>query len=588
MKFLIGIIATVVFAATVFMTQNASAQNVNNFRISSYKINYELSKDQNGRSVLKTDETVVAQFPSSNQNHGLERAIPAQYDGHTVGLNITSVTDGNGASLQYETHRENDMLITRIGDPDSYVHGTQTYNISYLQYDVTRFFADTNKDEWYWDTNGTQWKVPIDSLAISIEVNDALLSSRAGDPTCFKGVSGSTSKCSLVSPNGDDYSFFTTDLKAGENVTVAFGFNKGTFVHYEPTLFERIVPIWLMVSVVTGVLGLILLFWLSSAYYRRRNRLSELAIVVTEYIPPKNTSVIISGQVITPMGSVFSAQLIDFAVRHYIEIIEMKAKSFWQSAEYDIKIITDPSTLLEEEREILSDMFGTLPKVGDRLELKSLLTNRSYFRRTLDNDKKIKNLVEGQYAIREKSVTTSKFFYRWAIVALVFGVLTLSPFVLLVAGIVALQGVSIRPLTNKGLELRRYLLGLQKYIKAAEAERLKFLQGPDTAQKVGESVDVNNQGQLLKLYERVLPYAIVFGIEKEWAKRLGEFYETNQTNPDWYSGNAVFNAVVFSSAISNFSTAASYSGGSGSSSSGGTGGGGSSGGGGGGGGGGGW
>ena len=171
---------------------------------------------------------------------------------------------------------------------------------------------------------------------------------------------------------------------------------------------------------------------------------------------------------------------------------------------------------------------------------------------------------------------------------LIIGLLTLSPALLLVAAIVAGFGFFIRPLTDKGFELRRYVLGLDKYIKAAEVERLKFLQGPDTAKKIGESVDVNNTGQLVKLYERVLPYAILFGREKEWAKRLGDFYATTQTSPSWYSGTTAFNAAVFSSTLGSFSSAASYSGGSSSSSSGGSSGGGSSGGGGGGGGGGGW
>ena len=206
--------------------------------------------------------------------------------------------------------------------------------------------------------------------------------------------------------------------------------------------------------------------------------------------------------------------------------------------------------------------------------------------RTTDNDKKLKALIEGEYALREKSPKVSGYFYKWAIFMLIAGILTLSPVLLIFAGIVALQGGAIRPLTDKGLELRRYVLGLDKYIKAAEAERLKFLQGPETAQKIGESVDVNNPGQLVKLYERVLPYAILFGREKEWAKRLGDFYATTQTNPDWYNGSGTFNAIVFASAVSNFSSAASYSGGSSSTS--GSSGGGSSGGGGGGGGGGGW
>ncbi len=114
-----------------------------------------------------------------------------------------------------------------------------------------------------------------------------------------------------------------------------------------------------------------------------------------------------------------------------------------------------------------------------------------------------------------------------------------------------------------------------------------MLQSPDGAQKA--QVDGSDTKQLVKLYERVLPYAVLFGQEKQWNKQLGKYYENTNTQPDWYSGSngAIFNAAMFSSAMSSFATTASYSSPS-SSSSGGSSGGGFSGGGGGGGGGGGW
>ncbi len=165
--------------------------------------------------------------------------------------------------------------------------------------------------------------------------------------------------------------------------------------------------------------------------------------------------------------------------------------------------------------------------------------------------------------------------------------MTLSP-VLLIAGIVSLVCASqLQPLTDSGLDLRRYLAGLKLYIGVAEEERLKLLQSPEGAEKSGVG-SVDNAKQLVKLYERVLPYAVLFGQEKDWSKQLGQYYEQNGSQPDWYSGHTAFSAALFASSMNDFSSttnsyaAASSSSGSGSS------GGGSSGGGGGGGGGGGW
>ena len=588
MKFLLGVLVAAVLAVIPISVHAVSGQGVNNFRITSFDSSYDLSKDTSSRSVLKTTETITAQFPSFNQNHGLERALPTSYDTHSTGLVIDSVTGSDGGALEYSVIQQGDMNILRIGNASTYVHGEQVYKIAYTQHDVTRFFADTGRDEWYWDTNGTQWQVPIDALSITATISPELLSARVGEPACYRGISGGTGKCTLTPVGEGGFTLMASGLTAGENVTVAFGFNEGAFAKYQPTLFEQLFGIWIITTIFTTIAGVITLISLSVAYYRRRNRDGELHTLVAEYIPPKDTSVLISAQVISAARSIFSAQLIDFAVRHFIEIIERSPKTLWKAAEYDIKIITDPSTLHNEEFEMLEDMFGTSPKVGQRLQLSTLRTNSIYQMRTVDNDKKIKDLIEGKYMIRAKSVATSRYFYRWTVGILIVGVLTLSPSLLIFAGIVALLGYYIRPLTDKGFELRRYVLGLDKYIKAAEVERLKFLQGPDTAQKIGEAVNVNDPGQLVKLYERVLPYAILFGREKEWAKRLGDFYETTQTSPGWYSGATAFNAAVFASTLNSFSTTASYAGGSDSSSSGGSGGGGSSGGGGGGGGGGGW
>ena len=112
-----------------------------------------------------------------------------------------------------------------------------------------------------------------------------------------------------------------------------------------------------------------------------------------------------------------------------------------------------------------------------------------------------------------------------------------------------------------------------------------MLQSPEGVEKIGSS-DPGDPAQLVKLYEKALPYAVLLGQEKEWTKRIGDYYEASDSSPNWYSGNTAFNAAVFATAMSGFTSSVSAT--SASSSSGGSSGGGSSGGGGGGGGGGGW
>ncbi len=106
--------------------------------------------------------------------------------------------------------------------------------------------------------------------------------------------------------------------------------------------------------------------------------------------------------------------------------------------------------------------------------------------------------------------------------------------------------------TEKGLTAARYLEGLKLYVKMAESERIKFLQSVDGA-------DVSHQG-IVKLYEKLLPYAIIFGLEKSWIKEMGKYYEFDDvTTPAWYIGMGAFVASDFSDAISEMNSFAGSS-----------------------------
>ncbi|MBQ3293816.1 DUF2207 domain-containing protein, partial [Candidatus Saccharibacteria bacterium] len=156
-------------------------------------------------------------------------------------------------------------------------------------------------------------------------------------------------------------------------------------------------------------------------------------------------------------------------------------------------------------------------------------------------------------------------------------------FIIVITAAVAGSRISkYKKRTLKGIEISKYLDGLKEYMNLAEKDRLKFLQSVKGA-------DTSNQG-IVKLYEKLLPYAVIFGIEDSWMDELNKYYQLDDvTNPYWLHGATYFPISDFrsftsytSSSISS-STASSDSGGSS-----GGGGGGFSGGGGGGGGGGGW
>jgi len=584
MKLIYLFLATLV--ASVLLTPSAAHAAVNDFEITRYDMKLELARDEENRSTLRTSETITANFPAKDQNRGIERAIPKEYDGHGVSLNIESVTDETGASLEYSTNDDdNGNKIVRIGDEDTYVHGEQTYVLTYTQRDVTK---ETDElAEFYWDLNGTGWKVSIREFNAEIKVSDELMGAYR-QSACYQGGAGADDRCELRAGEPGSYSVSAGGLLAGENVTVALGFTSGTFAPYEQSLAERLAIIWSIGLVVTGVVGLGLMIYASVRWSSWKNRKREIGTVVPEYIPPSSASVTTSAEVLDAPRTTLSAQLIDLAVRHYLKIYETKEKSAWMPAEYTLEIVKDITSLRPEEQELLRDLFENEVNVGQKLEMKKLRNNTSLYTRMQDNPEKLRKLVRGEYGLRKQKPEQTKWFTKLFWWMFAFSLLTLSPVLLLFAVSVYALGRTLWPLTDEGLMLRRYLEGLKLYIGVAEQERLKMLQAPETAEKVGGASEESPE-KLVKLYEKVLPYAILFGQEKEWGAQLGRYYESLQQQPDWYAGNSnvAFTAVAMSSALSSFNTATSYTSAS-SSSGGGSGGGGSSGGGGGGGGGGGW
>ena len=565
--------------------QSAFAAQTDNFTITKFDAEYSLGRDRENRSTLAATWRITANFPP-NQNHGIAPIFVRNYDGHSTSFSIKSVTDEQGKPLEHSWNG-NEL---RIGDKDTYVRGEKTYIIKFTQRDVTKHYKDTGRDEFYWDVIGNEWRVPMENVRVSMKIDRSLQAAQRGELFCYVGRYGSTKRCNV---SGDKSETVTNvrRLNRREGITMAVGFNSGTFAEYQESLIERLIKIWAMVQIPASILAVILMIWCSWRYRRLFGRKNELKPIPPEYLPPNQASVLASAYILKKYdalmvkGSAKVAQMLDLAVRHYIKLYEVKKASFLRSAQYEIEIVKDLKELRPEECEIVSDMFGSsMLSPGQRLNLKKLQNSVSYAARTRDDDKNLKNLVRGKYGLCEQKSVNKRIVQKWAMGVGVIGVLLLSPLLLAVAAM--LFSLSFGwSLTDEGLALRRYLAGLKMYIGAAETERLRMLQSPEGAEKV--KIDTADEKQLVKLYERVLPYAVLFGQEKEWSAQLGKYYEQVGEQPDWYSGQGAFNAAAFAAGMNSLSSVASsasdYS-----STSGGSTGGGFAGGGGGGGGGGGW
>ena len=535
--------------------QAAFAAQTDNFTITKFDAEYSLGRDGENRSTLAATWRITANFPP-NQNHGIAPIFVRNYDGHSTSFSIKSVTDEQGTSLKHSWNG-NEL---RIGDKDTYVRGEKTYIIKFTQRDVTKHYVDTGKDEFYWDVIGNEWRVPMENVRVSMKLDRSLQAAQRGELFCYVGRYGSTKRCDVSGDKGETVTNVRR-LNRREGITMAVGFNSGTFAEYQESLIERLIKIWAMVQIPASILAVILMIWCGCRYRLLFGRKNELKPIPPEYLPPNQASVLASAYILKKYdalmakGSAKVAQMLDLAVRHYIKLYEVKKASFLRSAQYEIEIVKDLKELRPEESEVVRDMFGSsMPNPGQRLNLKKLQNSMSYAARTRDDDRNLKNLVCGKYGLCEQKSVNKRIVQKWAMGVGVIGVLLLSPLLLAVAAILFALSFGWS-LTDEGLALRRYLAGLKIYIGAAEVERLQMLQSPEGAEKV--KVNAADEKQLVKLYERVLPYAVLFGQEKEWSAQLGKYYEQVGEQPDWYSGQGAFNAAAFAAGMNSLSSVAS-------------------------------
>ncbi|MGH7196234.1 MAG: DUF2207 domain-containing protein [Candidatus Saccharimonadales bacterium] len=526
---------------------------VQDFNIRSFEADYYLSRSESKRSQLKIVEKIVAEFPNFDQNHGIERAIPETYDGHSVRLGVESVKNEAGRPLDYSTYGSSGNTVLRIGDADKYVRGVQTYVITYSLKDVTKNFTD--HDELFWDTNGTEWAQSFGSVVARLHI-PADLADRYNDQLrCFVGAAGSTEACNYSEEKQGNETVVTFNagrqLRPGENMTFVAGFTTGTFAPYQPTAFEKSLPYLIAAWAVLNFLAPIVMVILLIVLWRRYGRSHKgRGVIVPEYLPPKEASVQTGGAVLKKTGKVMTAQIIDLAVRHYIKIYETKRGKLFKKRSYDLELVRSPDGLREEEVSLVKYLFGSEAQVGKRVDI-TTISAPSVQKKIMALVKRVRRSAVKAGYFEDRAAVRKKYYWVGGII-IALGVLLLSPG-LVFSGILMVIVVSkLWPLSEQGAALRDYLYGLRDYMLLAEAERLRQLQSPEGAAKMA-GINPDDKSQLVKLYERLLPYAIIFGIEKQWAKEFAPLYEQQ---PDWYSGNwSTFNAAAFASSFNGFTSA---------------------------------
>lgn len=568
---LVVVAFAIVFAAIAALAPPARA-DVSDFSFDAFDADMALSRAADGHAELAVTETLVARFPEEDQNRGIIRAIPDDYDGVPLHTRVVSVTDAAGVAVPYEVETDRREVRVLTGD-DSYVRGAQTYVISYTQRDAIRSFSDTDADEFYRDINGTQWDQPFGRVTARLRVDptlgDAVLD---GAQACYVGAQGSTTPCDITRADDAGAVVFEAgagDLRAGENVTIAVGFARGTFVPGEVvrTPMEQFstdaAPVLAGTSV--GAVALAVAGVGTALSARRRGRDAEgRGVIVAEYDPPPGVDVLQGAELAHRRGTGIPAALLDTAIAGHLRIIE----SADAARTLELELVS-PDGAEELHAAVLTAVFGADARPGARVALGPDRPDIAKALRRLSPAAADQLRARGWTKTQRVGPSVTAGFiavgaFVVAVLALILAAFGTPPAWWQIAAIPATVAVGILTflllryrdrVTDAGAPARDHLRGLRDYLQLAEADRLRVLQSPEGAER--RRIDPGDATQVLHLYERLLPWAVVWGVEKEWAEQLDTRVRETGSEVHWYRGTNGFSTAALLTTMNTMRTASS-------------------------------
>ena len=540
--------------------RGAAPASVQDFTFDSFEADYWLVRGTGDISHLHTTETIVARFPDYDQNKGIVRWIPKADSGIDHDTRVVGVTGADGVPIPWWTEEDEDWIYVLTGD-DSYVRGTQTYVLSYTMSNVVLRYDDTDADEFYWDTVGTDHAQPYGSVTAHVHVvgnaADGLLPGRA---FCYSGPAGSQDACDIrqsaatevpsevalwadgvgATDVGDGTASFTAgdvDLGPDENVTVAIGFAPGTFSAPSPPPYpwwEWILPVLALLSWIGG-----LIFILVMKAVLRRN--PDRSPVIVQYTPPEDESLTLSAGVLDVPARAMAAHVVDLAVRDAVELRASGGRS--DPSDFDV-VLRSTAGLEHDDLRVIQTLFGKNTGTGAAVDLGAFAKSPpvravTYVRRidefTVQRGYRSKvprwvGSVRGAAQLGGLFLAMALIFFSdsafevLTAVGPIGGVIYIGAIVSGFFAFIILPFFSLpkSTLTLAGGMHKTYLEGIREYLRLAEQDRLRAAQSPRTADLVSSGRrpygDAPNSpgDSIVNLYERLLPYAVLFGMEREW------------------------------------------------------------------------
>lgn len=504
------------------------------FTVPLYKVVVHLNKDAS----LDIDETIHVHF--TEQRHGIYRSIPYRYTIEQLPAGTEKahrqMESGGYAKVivenikvdgwNYEVTKDDAYKYIRMGSENTLVDGDQQYVIHYRMLNAINFFKDHS--ELYYNIIGDLWNTTIDSVNFTVQLYDAL----PGTPDYFVATGQTGSKENNTHSSWTDNKTFTGSTTAKlppyNGVTVGIVLPKDFITEQNYNLLGIK---WMLLPIAV--------FFSMFSIWKRWGK-DDKPTIQTEFYPPAGVSPSVCGYIIDDrLNRRDLTALVPYWGAHgYLQVKETETDSLWGLIKNTDYIFIKLKDLPEEAETFEKLMFYGIFYSGDQVTLSGL---KDVLYKSMDsaiNELQTK-VTREQYYVKGSvaNVVISIFI---GIACLVYGggiiigkwegyLLTGIAWVL--SGIIiGLFGWFMRKKTEKGTELLQKLLGFKEFLKSVEKDRLREFLKQDK-----------------NYFDKILPFAIVFGIADTWQDKLEGL---DIPPPKWYSGNYTgFNTAMFMSSL---------------------------------------
>ncbi len=483
--------------------------------VSSFKSDMQLSSD----SSLTVQETIEYDF-GANSRHGIFRNIPYKYTyggaNYNFRIRVFSVKDEAGRVVPFEVSTKGRDKEIKIGDPDRYVNGIKTYVIDYQVERAMNFGG--GKDEFYWNATPLESEFPQFNTEINFRFPEGN-NPREVEFYCYEGRGEQTKECGSVEKlqtGGVEggYRIKKELLLPGQGVTVLLKLPKG--VIQKPSFWTE-VGYFLRDNSVFLMPVIVLIIMLNLWYFKGRDPEGR-GTIITQFDPPEDLSPMQIGALYDERADQkdLSAEIINLAIKGHIRIKFIPGRGMFKKDDYLFEKIKDYDenntiweklilpALMNKKVSQLKNNFYPIYESTKKEVFRSLMV-RGYFNTSPSK-------IRGYYVAGAVLFLFLIFFVsegNWTVLAA--GGLS--------ALIIGVIGYFMPRKTRKGVEAREQVLGLKRYLEVAEKDRIEFHNAPE---KTPER------------FEKLLPYAMVLGVEQQWAQQFEGIY---QQQPDWYASS---------------------------------------------------